>query len=191
MKRARPAGATGGVRAFVALTLDAALRARVVEVIGDLRPRVPDLRWLAPETIHLTLRFLGDSRPEALAVLEPLLAAAAARCPPSVAPTTGLGMFPERGSPHVLWLGLALPRPVLELQAECERAAVAAGFPREDRPFRPHLTLGRWRDRARRPELPALDLGAAALDRLVLFRSELRPSGAVHTPIATCALGGS
>jgi 2'-5' RNA ligase len=103
----------------------------------------------------------------------------------------GLGTFPERGSPRVLWLGLAVPDTVLVLQAACERAAVADGFPREDRPFKPHLTLGRWRERDRRPELPEADLGAARVDTLVLFRSELRPQGAVYTPLARFPLGAA
>jgi 2'-5' RNA ligase len=75
------------------------------------------------------------------------------------------------------------------LQAGCEAAAVAAGFPREARRFSPHLTLGRWRDRAARPELPAVDLGSSVLDTLVLFRSELRPEGAVHTQLQRFELG--
>ena len=89
----------------------------------------------------------------------PLLAAAAAACPPAEAQVAGLGTFPERGSPRVLWLGLAVPAAILDLQRACERAARAAGFEREERPFRAHLTLGRWRDRAPRPELPPADLG--------------------------------
>jgi 2'-5' RNA ligase len=104
-------------------------------------------------------------------------------------PVVGLGLFPERGSPRVLWLGLELPQPMTELQAACEASAVAAGFSRETRPFSPHLTLGRWRDRAARPELPAVELGPVALDTLVLFRSELRPDGAVYTELARFGLG--
>jgi 2'-5' RNA ligase len=77
----------------------------------------------------------------------------------------------------------------LELQAECERAAVAAGFPPEGRPFRPHVTLGRWRERVRRPAAPAFDLGATPLGPVILFKSDLRPQGAVHTPLRTFPLG--
>ncbi len=89
----------------------------------------------------------------------------------------------------MLWLGLAVEAAILDLQRACERAARAAGFEREERPFRAHLTLGRWRDRAPRPELPPADLGETPLDTLVLFRSDLRPDGAVYTAIARMALG--
>ncbi len=82
-----------------------------------------------------------------------------------------------------------MPPFVSELQAACERAAVAAGFPREGRPFRPHVTLGRWRDRVRRPAAPPLDLGTTRLGPVILYQSELRPPGAVHTPLQEFPLG--
>jgi 2'-5' RNA ligase len=77
----------------------------------------------------------------------------------------------------------------MKLQADCEAAAIASGFPPERRDFKPHLTLGRWRDPAPRPKLPAADLGPVVLDRLVLFRSELRPAGAEYSPLAVFPLG--
>jgi 2'-5' RNA ligase len=84
---------------------------------------------------------------------------------------------------------MAVPPAIDELQEACERAALTAGFEKEDRPFKAHLTLGRWRDRAPRPDLPPVDLGATRLDTLVLFKSELRPGGAVYTPLERFALG--
>jgi 2'-5' RNA ligase len=177
------------VRAFVALELDARLREAMGELQARLRPRCGGIRMARPEGIHLTLRFLGDTSPEQVATLCPLLAAAAAACPAAGVPVTGLGTFPERGSPRVLWLGLDVPATVFDLQRACERAARAAGFEREERPFRAHLTLGRWRDRAPRPDLPPADLGTTTLETLVLFKSDLRPDGAVYTPLARWALG--
>jgi 2'-5' RNA ligase len=179
-----------GIRAFIALDLDAGMRAALGRLTADVRHHFAGLRWVRPEGVHLTLRFLGDTSPSQVEQLRESLGAAAARCPRAEVPVGGLGLFPERGSPRVLWLGLELPQPMTELQAACEASAVAAGFSRETRPFSPHLTLGRWRDRAPRPELPAVELGPVALDTLVLFRSELRPDGAVYTPEARFELGG-
>ncbi len=179
----------GTVRAFVALELDGGLRQAIGDLQARLRPRLGGLRLVRPEGIHLTLRFLGDTLPSQVDTLRPLLAAAAASCPPTQAQVAGLGTFPERGSPRVLWLGLAVEAAIVELQRACERAARAAGFEREERPFRAHLTLGRWRDRAPRPELPPADLGETPLDTLVLFRSDLRPDGAVYTALDRFALG--
>jgi 2'-5' RNA ligase len=177
------------VRAFLALAFDEPMRARLAEALARLRGEVAGVRWLSPETIHLTLRFLGASTPEALDRIAPDVERAARACPPCEGRVEGVGFFPPHGPPHVIWAGLVLPPPVMELQAACERAAVAAGFPSEGRPFRPHVTLGRWRERVRRPAAPALDLGATRLGPLVLFKSDLRPQGAAHTPLRAFPLG--
>lgn len=177
------------IRAFVALELPAALRAGLAETIAALAPAVPSIRWVDPAHTHLTLRFLGWTTRDRLAALEPRLAALAAATPPLQSRVAGLGLFPPSGRARVLWVGIALPRHGATLQAQCEAAAVAAGFPPERREYQPHLTLGRWRDPSPRPKLPAVDLGIVQLDRLVLFRSELKRSGAEYTPLSTFALG--
>jgi 2'-5' RNA ligase len=177
------------IRSFVALELDAPVRERLRGLIEQLRGQVPALRWTRPESLHVTVRFLGYADPSALVNLQGPLSEVAARCAPARAPLRGLGLFPPRGSPRVLWLGLEVPAGIAALQADCERAAIAAGFPPEPRPFRPHLTLGRWSAPAPRPRLPEADLGAARLDRLVLFRSDMRRGGSVYTPLAAFDLG--
>jgi len=156
-----------------------------------LTPVVPDVRFVRDEGAHVTLRFLGWTRADTIATLEAPLRAAAAACPPLDVAARGLGTFPERGRPRVLWLGLEMPAAATALQAACEKAAVASGFEPETRAFHPHLTLGRWGDRARRPPLPDVDLGSAPVGELVLYRSELRPSGSVYTPLAVFPLGGA
>ena len=185
----RAGGRDEPVRAFVALEIDAGARERLAELIGGLRPLLPGARWVAASNLHLTLRFLGPSRPDALARIALDLERAAAACPPCTAPMLALGTFPERGRPRVLWLDMALPEPILALQSACERAAVAAGFEREPRPFRSHLTLARFRDGGRAGPLPRPELGEARLERVTLFRSELRPQGPLYTALGTFALG--
>jgi 2'-5' RNA ligase len=181
--------AEGYLRTFVALEIAEEMRGRIAALQDSLRGSVEGVRWARPEGIHLTLRFLGSTSPAQVDRLGPALRAAAAHCAAAEVGVCGLGTFPERGSPRVFWLGLSLPEPLLECQEACERAAVALGFPREQRPFRPHLTLGRWRDRARRPELPAADLGSTRMETLTLFWSEPRPGGSVYTPLCRFALG--
>jgi len=179
-----------GVRGFVALQLPERAREAIGDLQARLRPRLGGIRPVRPEGAHLTLRFLGETTPSALESIREALRKAATPCRPFDARLRGLGTFPERGSPRILWLALEVPDAVLALQAACERAAVAAGFPPEERPFRAHLTLGRWRERERRPELPeGVDLGVAHVDTVVLFRSELRRGGAVYTPLARFPLG--
>lgn len=179
------------VRAFLALELEPAVREAAGDLQRQLRPRLGSIRLTRPEGLHLTLRFLGETSPRAIEAMRPRLERAAAACPPAEARVSGLGAFPERGSPRVLWLGIEVPPPILELREACERAALAAGFPPEPRAFRAHLTLGRWRERGPRPELPPADLGPARLDTLVLFRSDLRPGGAVYEPLVRFPLGGA
>lgn len=176
------------MRAFVALPFPDAFEVGLRALMRDLGPSVPGLRFVGPEGVHLTLRFLGSATTEQLITMGPLLASAAERCGRGEARVSGLGIFPERGAPRVLWLGLELPARYVALQRDCEAAAVAAGFAPEARAFRPHLTLGRWRDRAGRPRLPETDLGEWALDELVLFRSDSRPGGSVYTKVARYTL---
>jgi 2'-5' RNA ligase len=177
------------VRAFVALELEAPVREAIRDLQAQLRPRLAGIRMVQPEGIHLTLRFLGETTLAQAETIGAALGGAAARCAPARAAVGGLGVFPGRGDPRVLWLGVEVPAAIVELQQNCERAAQAAGFAREERPFRAHLTLGRWRERAPRPELPRVELGEARLDRLVLYRSELLRDGAVYAPLRRFALG--
>jgi 2'-5' RNA ligase len=176
-------------RAFLALDLDPAAKQRVVDLMARLRGDVGGVRWVRPEGLHLTLRFLGWTDEAKLARIEQALAEPARACPPAEAPLGALGMFPERGAPRVLWVGLTLPEPVHVLQGACEDAARREGFEPEDRTFKPHLTLGRWKDRAPRPTLPSVDLGTSRIDRLTLYKSDLRPEGAVYTPLKVFELG--
>jgi 2'-5' RNA ligase len=177
------------MRAFVAVPTPTSLRTRLSAIQEELGPRLSGVRFVRPESIHLTLRFLGETSQGQARDLEGRLRAAAAACPRASAPIGGLGLFPERGSPRVLWVAVSLSEPALALQRACEAAAVSVGFPPEERPFRPHLTLGRWKDRAPRPELPAVDLQALPVEEIVLYQSDLVRSGAVHTPLTRFPLG--
>lgn len=179
------------VRTFVALELDTAMRARLVELIGTLRDGITGIRWVRPEGLHLTLRFLGYGSADTLEALGPTLRQEAGKCPAGAAEVSGLGTFPEKGRARVLWIGISVPEAVLRLQKACERAAVAAGFEPEPRPFRPHLTLGRWKDPAPRPALPPADLGRTALDTLVLYRSQPASTGSLYTPLNRFPLAGA
>jgi 2'-5' RNA ligase len=176
------------VRAFLALDLPGDLRRRLADLRESLRGSFPGLRWVRPEGTHLTLRFLGQASHEQIARLLALESVARAAGPIDAA-VKGLGLFPERGAPSVLWLGISAEESLLPLQAACEAAAVAAGFPPERRPFRAHLTLGRFRDRVPRPALPAADLGRTRFLTLTLFRSELGPEGSVYSVLGRFGLG--
>ena len=155
--------------------------------------------WTRPEGIHLTLKFLGDIRESQIQPLQGVLTRAAAPARPFTLEARGLGVFPTARAPRVLWIGLhggpeelAVLR---RLQAEVEEGAAALGFQKEARPFTPHLTLARVRDRS----APGLDrLLEANRDRAVgtltaasigLIRSELRPAGPIYTTLVEVPFG--
>lgn len=178
-------------RTFVALEVGAALHEAFVQLLAGPVSRFHGLKRVRPEGLHLTLRFFGEARPEQVARIAATLASAASACPAGEAQATGLGVFPGRGAPRVLWVGLEVPAAVLALQQACEQAARAAGFAGEGRPFVPHVTLGRWRQHAPAPHLPALALPVARFEELVVYRSELGAGGARYTALHRLPLGGA
>lgn len=180
----------GAVRAFLAFDLADATRARLREEAARWTAHAPGLRLVPPANAHVTLRFLGASTPAQVEDVAVRVAPLAAACAASCARGERLEVFPTHGAPRVLVLALVLPVPLLALQQRCEGAARAAGFAPEPRPYRPHVTLGRWRRRAPRPHLPSFEPFDVPLDRLVLFRSDAGPDGVAYTPVATFALAG-
>lgn len=186
------------IRSFFAIDLPAPLREEVRRLQAGLRQTGADVRWTRPEGVHLTLKFLGNVAEE---TLEPLAAAAAepaARSPVLTLGLAGTGVFPNRSRARVVWVGLKGDVAALgQLQKEIEAVASRFGFAPEKRPFRPHLTLGRVRSNRKRAEL------LAALERtepqtleftareVVLFKSDLKPTGAVYTALRRLPLGGT
>jgi RNA 2',3'-cyclic 3'-phosphodiesterase len=172
MSSRAPAGAT--ICAFVALELPRVMQVAIGAEIPRLEKELPGIRWMDPLRTHLTLRFLGWTTRERLNALEPHLGAAARACLPMDATISGLGTFPPHGParPRVLWVGAGIPQSGITLQAACDAAAVACGFPPERRVFRAHVTLGRWKEPSRLRNLPYLALGPTHFEKLVLFRTE-------------------
>ena len=157
-----------------------------------------NLRWVRPESLHLTLRFWADLHPEAIpAVCEALQRAARASAPFLVA-VRGLGCFPNPERARVLWMGLEDPRSqLLQLRRQIDVALDAEGVPAEEKPFRPHLTVARARGRPARGKLDAFlnanrgqSFGHVTVSRLHLMRSDLSEKGAVHTCLSSFLLQG-
>jgi len=185
-----------GVRCFVAADLPAAVRDDLGRLQGRLRNRGVDCRWVSPEAMHLTLKFFGHLPVETFAevceaLAEPLKLGAPARLVPA-----GVGAFASPRRARVIWAGLEgdvaiLARAALALEARAE----SLGIPRETRPFRAHLTLGRAREREgirgceRALEAEGSYRGPAfAVDELVLYESRLRPQGPEYVRRLTITL---
>ncbi len=188
----------GTVRTFVAVEIDEAVRRRATGLVETLRTSVEGVSWVAPENLHLTLKFLGDVKEEDLAaVCEAVTKAAAGAAPFDLAIRT-LGAFPRIDRPNNVWLGGGEGSDALaDLAERVERALKPLGFPREGRAFEPHLTLGRVRRGGRAPaalvrllrENAGFEAGRCRIGQIVVFSSQLTPKGAVYTPLCRAPLG--
>jgi len=190
------------VRAFIALELPKAIQAGLHQVSADLQTMAKGLplRWVPIENIHLTLKFLGDTDEANIKPISDLLKKAAKSATALEISLNGVGVFPNPRRPNVIWVGVDAPESLLDLQRQVELDLSGMGFVPEERPFSPHLTIARVRREARPADLkqiseviasPHLPAGATGrIDTLTLFRSELKPGGAVYNPLLRSPLAG-
>ena len=180
------------IRAFIAVELPEALRQQVSAYQSGLKSSGANVKWVAADNLHLTLKFLGNIEETQLASLKESLAAAAAGSKPFTIRLEGIGAFPGTRSPRVLWLGITDGKErLIELAGTVEQCCSKLGFPPEDRPFSPHLTVGRVRSQERlAPLIKRLQVAEfqasepAEVNQLVLFQSTLSPNGPLYTPLA-------
>ena len=191
-----------GIRSFVAIELPDEIKTALADVQGELKAQAPPkaVRWTRPEAIHLTLQFLGDVAP---GKIEGIADALRGVCDDGARFTfdlKGLGVFPSLGRPRVVWVGVAEPSGALiALQGGVTRSLTPLGFEPEKRAFSPHLTIGRASRYASRRELTQVGelitrsevgtLGQMNVEHITLMKSDLKPSGAVYTPLAVIRLG--
>jgi 2'-5' RNA ligase len=186
-------------RLFVAIDLGEEARWALGEAQAVCRGANLPVRWVDPAGAHLTLKFLGETDQEQVAPLGTALRAVAEWHQPLLLRTDAPGVFPNLRRPRVLWLGLsgALDR-LAALQRDVDDTLATLGFPREARPFSPHLTLGRVREGARPPDAASLAAAFAAVPNVVaplpvenirLMRSELGRGGACYTTLLLAPLG--
>ncbi len=181
------------IRTFLAIPLSDEVRSRVAKIRDELAAQFPGVRWVRPDTMHLTLRFFGDVSEESLEKIGDVVLSVGRLHPPFTLRIKGVGAFPSAVRPRVFWLGVD-GAPLKALYSALEKALANAGFPPEERPFSPHLTLGRSRDRHVRTgadlgRYRETDGGVLTVDTVVLYESRLRPDGAVHLPRRTVHLG--
>ena len=196
----REAGAPpDGWRLFVAIDVGDAARGAIGAAQERCRWEGFPLRLVDLAGAHLTLRFLGATDPVRVPALGAALRAVAAAHGPFALHTAAPGVFPSAARARVLWLGLAGPTGrLLALQRATEAALADCGVPREGRPFRPHLTIGRLAASAPTASqvvalLAALPVAAAPLPvaAIHLLRSVLGPDGARYTTLLTASLRGT
>lgn len=182
------------IRTFIAVELEQPQRAALAQVQETFkRERAGQyVRWVAPAGIHLTLKFLGGVDASRMAELQAALAQACQEIPPFELKISGVGAFPSTRRPRVVWVGLEGDTATAAQLAERIEAAFASlGFPREERPFSPHLTIGRIKrdvslsDQQFVGEMVAQaqvgELGEIKARQVTIMKSDLRPTGSIYT----------
>ncbi len=187
----------GTIRAFIAFELPAAVISLLQRVQQDFKRLAIRARWVRPENIHLTLKFLGDITPDDVDKIGAAMAVAAAELPPVALSVRGIGVFPGVKRPRVIWVGLAGDiRSLLAFQSRLEQKVFEAGFPKENRSFKAHLTMGRLKQapdpaliRRMITDYATLSSGEFTLKQVILFKSDLKPSGAVYSKLKQVDFG--
>jgi 2'-5' RNA ligase len=185
-------------RSFLAIELPEPILRKIEEVQGDLRSTHADVRWVSPEKIHLTFKFFGNIEESRIDPIFKSIEEPVRNTLPFSLKVQGVGAFPYLKNPRVIWIGLMDEREALtSLQKQIEIHLEEVGFQPEDRPFHPHLTLGRMKSSRGKEELVGRmerhreeKFGDFQVERVVLFKSDLRPSGPIYTPLRELRLGG-
>lgn len=184
------------IRAFIAIELPEHVIAAIRRVQESLKSHRFKIRWVKPENIHLTLKFLGDIKPEDIDRIGSAMSQAVGGADPIFLSAAGSGAFPGIRRPRVVWIGISGDvAPLKALQRTLDDRLEQIGFPREERDFKGHLTLGRVKG-----ALDPVKLNAAlnaigtftsepfSVDRVFLFRSELKQTGSIYTKLSSALL---
>lgn len=187
------------MRVFVGIDLDNEIREKIARFLDGVRGFAPDVRWVCPESLHITLKFIGEQKPEGVEAIKEHL-----RKLESASPEIGFaghGFFPTAKAPRVFWIGIQAGPEFAELAGRVDAAVAELGVPREDRPFSPHLTLARGGDRSGSPKwregdrlnstfavlqkrldaMTDLDFGTMTAREFFLYQSQLSPGGSKYT----------
>jgi 2'-5' RNA ligase len=194
------------MRIFIGIDLDDEIRTHIARFLDGVRGFAPDVRWVNPESLHITLKFIGEQKPEQVEAIRDCLRPIAS--PQIEIRFARYGFFPTLKSPRVFWIGIESGPQLAQLAAGIDAACQEFGIPREQRAFSPHLTLARgsggsgspkWRkgDRPnsdfavldkRLAAMPALDFGTMTAREFVLYQSQLSPKGSKYTKLERFAL---
>ena len=192
------------MRLFVALDIDAEIRGRIAQFIDGVREFAPDARWVAAQSLHLTLKFIGEWPGEPLDELKRTLAGV--RGQPAEITFSGTGFFPTPKSARVFWIGIQAGPELASLAVAVDTATSSLGIEKEQRAFTPHLTLARTgsgrpqrmssdranasfrRLREKLAAMPVPAFGTMSAREFFLYESKLSPKGAVYTKLASFPL---
>ncbi|HMD17012.1 MAG TPA: RNA 2',3'-cyclic phosphodiesterase [Terriglobales bacterium] len=191
------------MRIFIGIDLDPGVRGRISRFLEGVQEFAPEARWMHPESLHITLKFIGEQSPEQVeAISERLRRVEGGAFEIRVG---GYGFFPTAKAPRVFWIGIQAGSQLAELAEHIDMATAELGIPREDRPFTPHLTLARAgagrrsgspkRQKSDGPNaiyavfekrlaaMGELEFGAMTAHEFILYQSQLSPGGSKYTKL--------
>jgi RNA 2',3'-cyclic 3'-phosphodiesterase len=186
------------MRLFVALDIDTDIRRRIAKFRDEMRPFAPDVRWVGPETFHITVQFLGETRK----LSEIQNALRQVNGVPAEISFRGVGFFPSQNTPRVFWVGIEADRNLQELVTSIAKSLEPLGFERDCGSFKPHLTLARAGSgrphpvsgerpaaglrqvRAKLETIPSPEFGTMTAHEFYLYESKLSPAGAQYTKLS-------
>jgi RNA 2',3'-cyclic 3'-phosphodiesterase len=189
------------MRIFIGIDLDPEVRARISRFLEGVQGFAADARWVRPESLHVTLKFIGEQTPEQVeAITQGLRQVESSAFEIRAA---GYGFFPTAKAPRVFWIGVHAGPELAELAENIDMATAELGVPREDRPYNPHLTLARAGGRSGSPKrqkgdvpntvfavlekrlaaMGELDFGTITAHEFILFQSQLSPAGSKYTKL--------
>lgn len=183
------------IRAFIAIAIDPEVVEKVAAAITQLKPRLAGVRWVAPGNFHLTVKFLASVDESAIEPIGERLRAHLRLFQRFTINVKGVGVFPGRRRPRVLWVGLSGDH-LVPLASRIESALQPLGFTQESRQFTPHLTIGRWREQtpataslaSELEKWQAHEFGNFSVKSVKLIQSVLRPNGAIYRDLVTVPL---
>lgn len=179
------------IRTFIAIAIPDDVKASIGSAVAELRERNHGVRWVKPEGLHITLKFLGDIPEETVAPLSTDLDVVAGASRPLSLSLAGFGAFPGVKRPRVVWIGLdGDMAELVTLTRSIDRTCAKYGIAQERRPFSGHITLGRLKT----PTMVDLGIGSITgmflASEVLLYRSVLSPGGAQYTVLHRSSLGG-
>lgn len=188
------------IRTFIAVDLPESVKEALGQVSSQLQDKLLDtpIRWVNPEKIHLTLKFLGDVSQENISMVEKILQSEASKRQAMEIGIGGIGAFPKIRHPRVIWVGVEAPSELFDLRRGIEDGVARLGYNYDKYDFTPHLTLGRISRKASARDVRKVGkelhdfqvgfIGVARIDAVHLYRSDLQPDGAKYTRLSTAPL---
>jgi len=180
------------IRTFVAVCLDAELRSGISVIQERVKKLAPNVKWVAPDNFHVTMKFLGNVRRDRLSVVQAAMDEVAGSLAAFDLTVSGMGVFPTPRRPRVIWVGVEEGRDQLVALAKAvEDRLVRAGFEKEEKPFRSHITIGRVKES--KPveglveglgEIESGGVGVQRVDSITVMESVLRPGGPEYKPLS-------